>query len=546
MSTATRRGCRLGILALCALLHTTATPAQAFTDVAELSRQLIEKAKQAAPPFDAARWNELRVGMSAQDVLSRFGTPFEFQVINGGESGTRWRWKYYFDRGATTRELQFGSWFPASGKPVGSLAGGAMEGIGEATEGPLFYWTGRRAESATDFPLPGSLLRMVVPSFPGSGDWQLLAALGARLAARWPVDYATVTRTGIGQDPTSESGSAPIYTAAMPDDGMTLMAINWREAIQVRQKRGRLPYDLVRDFKPVAVLGRRTPVMVVVPASSPVTSLKDLATTASAQSLRAGVSGLGSAAHLILETFNQAARCNIRPTVYPWRVSDSDIARDVAAGKLDVAFVYPFDDVLLRLRSGELRALAMTGPAPSVVALQIPLAAESGFPSLQAQHWLALVVRAGTPDGIAARLADAIVAAMADDDVIAAANATHFQIDAAGVREASAFVRGEIDKWAVVQEQAAAVPSTDPAARLCFRGVMSPHEFVVTDNKDDPFDATQHNLFKPVGGMSRRGFIRAAMKDDVRLEVVSENEIMVGSTTFFFADGKLTEIQECP
>jgi tripartite-type tricarboxylate transporter receptor subunit TctC len=172
---------------------------------------------------------------------------------------------------------------------------------------------------------------------------------------------------------------------------------------------GNLPYDPIKDFVPVLLLAD-APNVVVVPASSQYRSLADV--VAAAKKMPDGMDfatpGIGTVSHLTAELFARSAGIKLRHI--PSRGANTALL-DVAAGRIPL-MLSSIPTALGLIRSGELRAIAVSALARSPILPDVPTVAEQGYPGFNAGTWYGLLVPAGTPAAIVKRLNEAGNAAL--------------------------------------------------------------------------------------------------------------------------------------
>jgi len=288
-----------------------------------------------------------------------------------------------------------------------------------------------------EYPRSGATLRYVVP-FPPGGLTDVMARLvGQQLGSRWGVNVAIENKPGGG----AQIGADAVAKA--PSDGYTLLAITLTHAANATLFRGRAPFDFQRDLRPVALLAG-SPLLVVVPAASPIKDYKDLVTQARTRKLNAGSSGAGTPAHLTLELFNDLNRTEVQHIPYK---GGAPSLTDLIGGQLDVIFSN-LPESIAHVKAGKLRALAVTGKERHALAPEVPTTAEVGAPELLADNWTAIVVPAATPDAVVARLGAEVVAIMAMPEVAERVRSQGFRVDARGPAEFAPFLKAEIERWA--------------------------------------------------------------------------------------------------
>jgi tripartite-type tricarboxylate transporter receptor subunit TctC len=179
---------------------------------------------------------------------------------------------------------------------------------------------------------------------------------------------------------------------------------------------GNLPYDPIKDFVPVVLLAD-APNVVVVPASSPYRTLADVVAAAkqAPDGLDFATPGIGTVSHLSAELFARSAGIKLRHI--PSRGANTALL-DVAAGRIPL-MLSSIPTALGLIRSGELRAIAVSALARSPILPDVPTVAEQGYPGFNAGTWYGLLVPAGTPAAIVKRLNEAGNAALKLPEIIA-------------------------------------------------------------------------------------------------------------------------------
>ena len=188
--------------------------------------------------------------------------------------------------------------------------------------------------------------------------------------------------------------------AKAPADGYTLLF--YANTIWLAPfMRDRTPYDPLRDFSPITLAGS-SPNMVVVHPLLPVKSIQDLIALARAKpgELNYGTSGNGSASHLAGELFKAMAGVNIVRINYK---GAAPAFNDVVAGQVQITFGSAAL-VLPHLKSGRLRALAVTSARPSALFPGLPTVAASGLPGYETDALFGMFAPAKTPEAIVSRL----------------------------------------------------------------------------------------------------------------------------------------------
>ena len=284
-------------------------------------------------------------------------------------------------------------------------------------------------------------LRLVVPFTPGGSTDILARAIGPKLAAALGVNVLVDNKPGAG-------GSLGAGEVAKADpDGHTLLMGHIGTLAVNPAIYPRLAYDPLKSFVPVAWVAR-VPNVLVVSAASPARSfaafVEQVRARPGAFSYSSG--GNGSAAHITFEYLKLRARLFMLHI--PYRGTAPSVT-DLIAGQVDATFTGA-PAVLPHVRSGRLRALAVSSPQHIAALPDVPTVAESGVAGFEADQWYGVVAPAGTPAAAVARLNAEINKALALPDV-----AQQLAVEGAVPmpRNPQAFgdlIRREIPRWAEV------------------------------------------------------------------------------------------------
>ena len=255
---------------------------------------------------------------------------------------------------------------------------------------------------------PSRAIRYIVPFAPGGGQDAVARQLAPRLTEVLGQPLVIDNRPGAGATIGTE------IAAKAPPDGYTIfMASNTSHAINpnVHVKLG---YDPIKDFVAVSQLASLANILVVHP-SLPARDLKSLTTLAKArpEELYFGSSGNGTPAQLAALMYNQAA--GIKTVHVPYRGTGPALIA-LISGETQLMFGSMTGTIPL-VRTGRLRALAVTGLGRAAAVPEVPTVAESGYPGFEATTWYGIAVPAGTPMAIVARLHGDIVKVLAMSEV---------------------------------------------------------------------------------------------------------------------------------
>jgi tripartite-type tricarboxylate transporter receptor subunit TctC len=284
-------------------------------------------------------------------------------------------------------------------------------------------------------------VRIVVPFTPGGSADILARALAPKLSAALGQNVIVDNKPGAG-------GSLGAAEAAKADaDGNTLLMGHIGTLAVNPSMYPKLAYDPLTSFVPVAYVAR-VPNVLVVRAASPFRSLKDLLDAAWVQPGRLTYSsgGNGSAAHVTFEFLKLKTKTFMLHI--PYRGTAPSIT-DVIAGQVDCTFTGA-PAVIPHVKSGRLRALAVSSPQRVAALPDVPTVAESGYPGFEADQWYGIVAPAGTPAAVVTRLNAEINKALALPDVaqqLAAEGATPVPTTPQAFGD---LIKREIPRWAEV------------------------------------------------------------------------------------------------
>jgi tripartite-type tricarboxylate transporter receptor subunit TctC len=178
---------------------------------------------------------------------------------------------------------------------------------------------------------------------------------------------------------------------------------------------GKLPYDPIRDFAPVTLVARGSPILMVNP-KLPVKTLAEFVAYAKARpgGLTYGSPAVGSTQHIAVKLLEQLT--GIEMTHVPYK-NQPQILSDLMGGQIDAAVDFATVSVP-HIKAGNVRALAIVGSHRKPVLPETPTAAEAGVPGFEVTSWNGFMVPAGTSPEVVARLNKEIVAAMKDPGFI--------------------------------------------------------------------------------------------------------------------------------
>jgi tripartite-type tricarboxylate transporter receptor subunit TctC len=288
---------------------------------------------------------------------------------------------------------------------------------------------------AQDFPRAGTSLKYVVP-FPAGGLTDVIArTVAQRISENWKLPFVVENKAGgngqIGAD----------QVAKGPADGSQVLAITLAHAANVSLFPD-APYSLTKDLRPVALLAG-SPMLIVVPANSPIASFKDLMAVSKTKILNAGSSGNGTPPHLTMALFNELNKSKM--THVPYKGGAPSMT-DLMGGTLDIIFSN-FPESIAHVKSGKLKALAICSLGRSSLLPDVPAAFESGMPGLFVENWTAAMVHAKTPDAIVEKYSREMIKVMYTREVEDRAKVQGFKVSPKGTADFAAFLQSEISRW---------------------------------------------------------------------------------------------------
>jgi len=285
---------------------------------------------------------------------------------------------------------------------------------------------------------PAKAIRVIVPFPAGSANDQVARFIQPEFSAMLGRQVVIDNRAGAAGNIGAE------MAAQSPPDGYTLMLGNIAHAVSATLY-SKLGYDLVRDFAPVTLLASGSFTLAVHP-SLPARSVKELIAFAKKRPDEINVATSGAAIQLAAKMLNSMA--GIRMTEVNYKGTPQAITA-LISGEASVGFPAT-SSAVPHIRAGKLRALAVTGAQRSPVVPDIPTIAESGVRGYEVTSWYGLMVPAGTPKEIIARLHAAAVSALGQAEVKKRFDSTELEPVGSTPEQFGAYVRSEVAKWAKV------------------------------------------------------------------------------------------------
>lgn len=303
---------------------------------------------------------------------------------------------------------------------------------------------GQHATVFAQSTFPSKPIRIISPFAPGGGNDILSRAIGQKLSQNVKQQVIVDNRPGANGIIGTE------LAARSAPDGYTIVLIPSGHAVNASLHR-KLPYDSIRDFTPITLVGS-SPLILAVHPSLPVKNVKELAALAKTRSgqLTYGSAGIGSSGHLggaLFEVLTGAKMVHV-----PYKGMSLALT-DVIAGQVSLVFGTSAS-VMQHARSGRLRALATTGAQRSPALPDLPTVAEAGVPGYEAGLWYGFVGPARIPADIVRRLNGEIVAVLNAPDVRERLASQGVDARPTTPEEFGQLMVSDLERWAKVVQRA--------------------------------------------------------------------------------------------
>jgi tripartite-type tricarboxylate transporter receptor subunit TctC len=303
------------------------------------------------------------------------------------------------------------------------------------------------AQFAGAQPYPSKPIRFVVSFPPGGVSDRLARVLGQHMQESWGQPVIVEHRPG----GSGFIASQAVATAA--PDGHTLLLGNINTHAINSALHAKLPYDPVKDFAPISLL-ISVPNLLLVHSAVPANSVQELVALARARpaGLTYGSAGSGTSTHMSAELLKSMSGIDIVHVPYK---GPGPALQAVLGGEVNLYFDTVASSLQL-VRAGRLKALAITSPARSALAPDVPTVAESGMPGFEVAPWFGALSRAGTPPEIVARLNAEMVRILGAPDVRSTLAAQGVTIIASSPDAFARYIEQEIARWTKVVKQTGA------------------------------------------------------------------------------------------
>ena len=288
---------------------------------------------------------------------------------------------------------------------------------------------------------PNKPVTLVVAFTPGGPSDVLARIVGKKMQEILGQPFIIENRPGAGGNIAAEQ------VARSAPDGLTLLMGNNSILATNAALYKKINFDPEKDFIPISLIGTQANILVVNPKvqANTMAELIELAKKNPGK-MNFASSGHGAAAHLSGELFKSEAKVDIVHVAYK---GAAPALQDVIAGHVDMMFATAAS-VVGHIRSGQVRALAVTTPKRTAVMPEIATIDELGLKGFDATTWHGLVVPAGTSKEIIAALYDATKKTLADPGVQKQLGDLGVDIVGNSPQEFTAYIKAEIPKWTAV------------------------------------------------------------------------------------------------
>jgi len=294
---------------------------------------------------------------------------------------------------------------------------------------------------------PDKQVRFIVPYTAGGASDAVTRILAAKLSEMWKVGVVVDNRGGGGGNIGVEAGAR-----ALPDGYTLLTSTVGTHGINPSLFRN-LPYDPVKDFEPISLVATTVSVLSVNPAL-PVKTIQEFIAYAKSNpgKLNFGSSGNGSSHHLAGVMFNSLA--NVKTQHVPYK-GTATMMTDLVGGQIEFTFD-PVPSSMQQIKSGKLRALAVTSLERINSFPDLPTMQEAGVIGYDVGSWYGILAPAGTPQAIVNKISEDIARALKAPDVKAKLEQQGAIPIGSTPEQMGSYIKKEMAKWAPVVKSSGA------------------------------------------------------------------------------------------
>lgn len=287
-------------------------------------------------------------------------------------------------------------------------------------------------------PWPEKQITIVVPFPPGGSTDTLARAIAPRMQEQLGQNVIVDNKAGA----TGTIGAGQVTRSA--PDGYTLLVTSLGPLVIAPHLIKTMPYDALKDFDLITV-AVQAPNVLVVPAASPLKTVDDViaASKKDPGKMSFASSGNGSSDHLTAELF--WLQTDTRGTHVPYK-GGAPAIQDLLGGQVDASF-QNVNAVMQHIKSGKLRAIAVTGQKRSAVLPDVPTLAESGVKGVDVYSWQAVAAPKGLPAEVKSKLHAAVVAALNDPQIKKQFADIGIEVVANTPEQFAKFQQAEYERW---------------------------------------------------------------------------------------------------
>jgi tripartite-type tricarboxylate transporter receptor subunit TctC len=293
---------------------------------------------------------------------------------------------------------------------------------------------------------PARPIRLVVP-FPAGGGTDIITRELANKVGHAGYTFVIDNKPGSG-------GNLGVDAAAKaPADGYTLVMGQTSNLAINPSLYAKLPYDPVKDLTPISLVAS-APLVIVASAESPYKTLADVVKASQAKpgSINFASSGNGTVAHLTAESFQKVA--GIKLTHIPYKGASQGIT-DVISGQVQL-YVSSIPTLIGHIKSGKMRAIAVTSARRVDDLPQVPTVAESGYKGFEAVTWFGVLGPANLPKDIVARLNADINKALKDPELAKKLGDQGADIAGSTPEQFAKLIQDDIARWGKIVKDSGA------------------------------------------------------------------------------------------
>lgn len=299
------------------------------------------------------------------------------------------------------------------------------------------FWTWPVAGAETEG-YPARPIRLIVPTSPGGASDALARLLGNELTRSWGQQVVVDNRPG------GHGIIAMEMLAKAPADGYTLMMGNIGVIAINAGLYSKLPYDTVRDFAPVS-LTTKQPFLLGINATVPARDLREFIQLVKGKpgELFFGSGGNGSGTHVAMEMLKQKVGIDLVHVPYK---GGGPAINDVSAGHVQACMV-GVSALLPYVRSGKVRALAISSRKRLPMVPEVPTFAEAGVPGFEISQWQGMIAPATLAPETLATILGATTRALRTSRIEDLLSREGMEVVASTPKEFRVFIESEIERW---------------------------------------------------------------------------------------------------